>query len=103
VCDENGSWVRVAQVPLTQLERAQESLALRTAEVAVERAANALVRAGRGRWAREREQAIARWQTSRYLAAQRWFDALPPAEQHRRRSIYQSRFAGLPAARQRLF
>ena len=101
VCDEHGLWVRVHQVSGTLLERAQESLARRTAEVAVERAAYALVRAGRGRWAREREQAIARWQTSRYLAAKRWFDALPPAEQHRRRSIYQSRFAGLPAARQR--
>ena len=101
VCDEHGSWVRVNQVSGALLERAQESLARRTAEVAVERAAYALVRAGRGRWAREREQAIARWQTSRYLAARRWFDALPAAEQHRRRSLYQSRFAGLPAARQR--
>ena len=101
VCDEVGSWVRVDQVSGSLLERAQESLARRTSEVAVERAAYALVRVGRGRWAREREQAIARWQTSRYLAARRWFDALPAAEQHRRRSFYQSRFAGLPVARQR--
>jgi hypothetical protein len=101
VCDEYGSWVRVNQISLELLERARESLARRTATVAVERSAYALVRAGRGRWVRDRELAIARWQTGRHIAARQWFDALPAAEQHRRRSAYQSRFAALPIARQR--
>lgn len=101
VCDEHGTWVRVEQAPERVLERAQESLAQRTAAVAAERAAYALVRAGQGRWTRQREQAIARWQTSRYLNARRWFDGLPAEERHARRSLYQSRFAALPADRQR--
>ena len=101
VCDEHGSWVRVDHIPEALRERAQQALALRTSAVGAERTAYALVRIGQGRWARERTQAIARSQTSRYLAARQWFDQLPAAERQRRRSLYQARFAGLPTTRQR--
>lgn len=101
LCDEHGRWVRVAEIPEELQDAAGQSHAQRSAVVAAERTAYALVRAGRGRWACERQAVMDRWRATRYGAACRWFDALPPDEQHARRSAYQARFAALPPVRQR--
>lgn len=103
-CDEHGHWIRLAAVSTKDevVQAAKAAHARRVNTVSAERAEYELVRAHRGRWAKQREDALARQRTSRHLAAQRWWLGLHPGERAERAAVYQARFASLSLSEQKL-
>lgn len=101
-CDEHGTW---HALPLDQLadheaEAAQVAYQDRAAAVGAERVAWAEVKAGSGRWHRDRQRAIRRGQVARHLGASRWWAGLSEQERTRRRSAWATRYRTLPPVEQ---
>ena len=105
VCDEHGTWTARPLQDATHATRtqAEETHQQRQQEIGAERAAYAEVRAGRGRWIRQRDTAHRRGLTARLLGAQAWWARLPEAEQAHRRATWTLRYQDLSPAAQAEF
>lgn len=101
-CDDQGRWTAqtLDQVTSRFTDEAQAGHKVRAGRIAGERAAYALVRAGRGRWHQQRDAAIRSGRLARELGALRWWDGLAPAERERRRRSWSEHFRSLNPADQ---
>ena len=101
-CDAHGHWhaLDLDQLADHETEAAQEAYQGRAAAIGAERAAWAQVKAGSGRWHRDRQRAIHRGQVARHLGASRWWAGLSEQERTQRRSEWAARYRTLPPVEQ---